>query len=130
MNAIKPLLSLGAYTFSAMTRARRWLYEKKVLTSYQLPQPVISVGNLTWGGTGKTPVIDALLGQLEPRNLKVCVLTRGYGRKSRKTFVVDGNSKVADVGEEPQWLFMKHPSSMILVSDDRAKAALEKTKDI
>jgi len=89
----------------------------------KLSKPVISVGNITVGGTGKTAVVDYLLTQLEAKGLKCCVLTRGYGRKSNATIIISETSRAEEVGDEPLWLYQKHPQAKILVSNERAKAA-------
>jgi tetraacyldisaccharide 4'-kinase len=93
----------------------------------KLPKPVISVGNLTVGGTGKTAVVDYILTQIEILGLRCCVLTRGYGRKSKETIIVSNSSTAAEVGDEPLWLYQRHPTSKILVSPERAEAATKVT---
>lgn len=109
------------YRFFAM--ADRSFYSLGLRKAIKLDKPVISVGNLTVGGTGKTPFVEALITLLENRELKCCVLTRGYGRKSKETFVVIDRSTTDQVGDEPLWLFQKHPNAQIVVSASRAEAA-------
>lgn len=95
----------------------------------RLPRPVISIGNITVGGTGKTAVVDHLLYDFESKGLKVCVLTRGYGRTSKEDILISSEHTASQVGDEPLWLFQRHPNTKILVSSNRAEAAL-KIKDV
>src|SRR5882724_7154449 len=87
-------------------KARRALYQSGRLRVHQLPAPVISVGNLTTGGTGKTPLVEWIARELAQRGQRVCILTRGYGRDNTGTRVVvsDGAeiiSDAAETGDEP-----------------------------
>jgi tetraacyldisaccharide 4'-kinase len=67
--------------YRAINRVRRTFYRWGLLEGKRLPRPVVSVGNIAAGGTGKTPAVIALCRYLESRGLRVAVLTRGYGRK-------------------------------------------------
>lgn len=93
--------------YAAVTRARLAAYRRGWFSVSTLPAPVISVGNLTTGGTGKTPLVEWVCRAIvnEPGK-KVCVLTRGYGRENPKTQVVvsDGTQILAgerEAGDEP-----------------------------
>ena len=77
---------------------RNWLYDRKILKQKKFNIPVICVGNITVGGTGKTPHIEYLIRLLSPK-YKVAVLSRGYKRKSRGFQIVEVNSKVRDAGD-------------------------------
>lgn len=95
--------------YSAVMRARREAYRRRWLAVTSLPAPVISVGNLTTGGTGKTPLVEWICRRLSEDNHKVCVLTRGYGRENPKTQAVvsNGNEILAnprEAGDEPYLL--------------------------
>lgn len=76
MNA---LLKPAELLYRAINRVRRAAYRAGILKSKRLPKPVVSVGNIAIGGTGKTPAVIAICRFLEQRGLRVCVLTRGYG---------------------------------------------------
>lgn len=77
---LRALLAAASLVYSALHRMRHLFYRLGLLRSVRLPVPVISVGNLTAGGTGKTPFVEMLAHRLAKRNLRVAVLARGYGR--------------------------------------------------
>jgi len=77
--ALSPALCLGSALYKAVNGTGRKLYENKILKPKKLPIPVISVGNLTWGGTGKTPLVEWLSRKVNDKGRKPMVLTRGYG---------------------------------------------------
>jgi tetraacyldisaccharide 4'-kinase len=87
--------------YGAATALRNTLYDRRVLSSRRLEQPVISVGNLSVGGSGKTPFVIALGELLQARGIRFDVLSRGYGRKTRGVLVVDPDGSAADFGDEP-----------------------------
>jgi lauroyl/myristoyl acyltransferase/tetraacyldisaccharide-1-P 4'-kinase len=68
--------------YRGVNRLRRWLYRKGLFKAKRLPKPVISIGNIAAGGTGKTPAVIAVTRFLQSRGLRVAVLTRGYGREN------------------------------------------------
>lgn len=78
--ALRPLLSAASVIYGGVNAVTRSLYEKKVLKRSRLPIPVVSVGNLTWGGTGKTPFVEYLARRIVDRGCKPMILTRGYSR--------------------------------------------------
>lgn len=108
----------GIYGF--VLAIRHWLFNVGILKSYKADIPVICVGNVTVGGTGKTPVIEYLLSQLEC-NYKVAVLSRGYGRKTKGYIEVTLSSSFLAVGDEPKQIKRKFPDSVIVVCEKRAE---------
>ena len=113
----------------AAHRARRRWYSKR---AKHLPRPVISVGNLHWGGTGKTPIVAALARHLSTPACRVCILSRGYGRQSRGPLVVSqGKGPIVDVqaaGDEPFVHALELPDVDVVVAEDRfegGRVALE-----
>ncbi|HEY0430126.1 MAG TPA: tetraacyldisaccharide 4'-kinase [Pyrinomonadaceae bacterium] len=105
------------------------LYEKGVFKSCSLGAPAVSVGNITAGGTGKTPIVAFVAAVLAEKGEKVCILTRGYGRRNagQRVLVSDGENILADVktaGDEPFELAGKLLGKAIVVADaDRVAAA-------
>ncbi|HEY6121978.1 MAG TPA: tetraacyldisaccharide 4'-kinase [Pyrinomonadaceae bacterium] len=115
--------------YGAIARTRLALYENGALPRYQLAAPVISVGNITTGGTGKTPVVGWLATLLAREGRRVCILTRGYGRKNPNRLVVvsDGQKIQAtpdEAGDEAFLLAWKLKGSAAVISNiDRKVAA-------
>jgi tetraacyldisaccharide 4'-kinase len=110
----------GAFKF--LIRAREKLYDSGILSTRRLHHPVISVGNLTLGGTGKTPLVIALAQGLRDRGLKPAVLSRGYGRSSRGVLVVDSNWR--ESGDEPLLIKQRLKDVPVVVGADRFEAGL------
>lgn len=110
-----------SWLYGVAVNFRNWLYDRKILKQKKFNIPVICVGNITVGGTGKTPHIEYLIRLLSPR-YKVAVLSRGYKRKSRGFKVVEIGSKVRDVGDEPLQIKKKFPSILVVVDKNRANA--------
>ena len=100
---------------------RNWLFNRNILKQRKFDIPVICVGNITVGGTGKTPHIEYLIRLLSPK-YKVAVLSRGYKRKSRGFMIVETNSTVREVGDEPLQIKQKFPSTLVAVDRDRVNA--------
>ena len=108
--------------YGAITKARNALYEKGWLKSFSLGIPTISIGNITVGGTGKTPVVAFVAEILAEHGEKVCILTRGYGRENAKqrVLVSDGETILAEAkkaGDEPFELARKLLGKSIVVAD-------------
>lgn len=81
-----PLLEAAAGVYGAAAGTTRSLYEKKILKSRKLPFPVISIGNLTWGGTGKTPLVEYVARRIAERQHTPLILTRGYGKDEAEQY--------------------------------------------
>jgi tetraacyldisaccharide 4'-kinase len=117
-------LSALAMPYGLWVRLRAALYRTGWLPSRRLPCRVVSVGNLTVGGTGKTPVVIALVEQLLARGLRVGVLSRGYRRQSRaaELLVSDGRTVLAgpaEAGDEPHLIATRCPRAVVAVGPDR-----------
>ena len=130
------VLRLFSHPYALVLRLRALGYRFGVLRSYRLPCPVISVGNLTMGGTGKTPTVAWIAGYLMGRGRRVAVLSRGYGGSAQGALrvVSDGKSVLlspGEAGDEPCLLAGKLPGLMVVIGADRYRAglhALEKLK--
>ena len=107
--------------FGAGTAVRNVLFDHKILRSHRLAKPVISVGNLSVGGSGKTPFVIALGELLSHRGIRYDVLSRGYRRKTRGTLVVDGEGTAADYGDEPL-LIARRLKIPVIVGESRYQA--------
>lgn len=105
-------------------RGRATAYRRGWRRTQRLPAKVISVGNLTVGGTGKTPMVMHLAAGLQKRGLRVAILTRGYGRRERMPLVINGQGEVTQyqpelMGDEPILLARRLPEVSIGIGADR-----------
>ena len=99
---------------------RNMLFDMNILKSRSFSVPVISVGNITVGGTGKTPHVEYLVRLLKDL-LRVAVLSRGYKRKSSGFVIADNKSTVRDIGDEPYQMKMKFPNITVAVDKKRVR---------
>lgn len=121
----KPWLSLFlrplSRLFGVLSERRRRQYVSGRLKREKLPVPVVIVGNIHVGGVGKTPVTAALAQALHERGVKVGIISRGYGRKSRAAHVLHENSTADGAGDEPLLLYRK-TGVPVAVAAKRAEA--------
>ncbi len=117
-----------AWLYGVGVGLRNKLFDTKILKQHKFDIPVICVGNITVGGTGKTPHVEYLINLLSPR-YKVAVLSRGYKRKTKGFKIVDTDSKPGDVGDEPLQIKQKYPDTLVVVDKNR-KSAIEKILSI
>jgi tetraacyldisaccharide 4'-kinase len=97
------------------------LYNAGIFKSYEFNIPILSVGNITVGGTGKTPHVEYLIDVMSTQ-FKVAVLSRGYKRKTKGFVKADTNSNYTDIGDEPLQIFKKKPEAQVYVCANRVKA--------
>jgi tetraacyldisaccharide 4'-kinase len=120
--------SIFLYPFSLIygliTGIRNFLFTTEVIKSREFMTPVICVGNLSAGGTGKTPHTEYLI-ELLQKSFKVAVLSRGYRRKSSGFLIADSNSTVSDIGDEPLQISRKYPGTVIAVDRNRVHGVEE-----
>jgi tetraacyldisaccharide 4'-kinase len=116
MNPATTLFGIGV-------RTRNALYDRGVLPARRLQGPVISVGNLSIGGTGKTPFVLLLGDRLKSRGIKFDVLSRGYGRQTKGVILVDPAGSSRDFGDEPL-LIARHLQVAVTVGEDRYQAGV------
>ena len=109
--------------YGSFVGTRNRLYERGVFRKQRLSGPVISVGNISVGGSGKTPFVILLGELLKQRSVSFDVLSRGYGRQSRKVLVVDQNGSPRDFGDEPL-LIAKRLGCPVIVGESRYLAGL------
>jgi tetraacyldisaccharide 4'-kinase len=107
--------------YAAATGFRNRLYDRGVLRAQRLQRPVISVGNLTTGGSGKTPFVIALGELLKTRGISFDVLSRGYRRKTRGVLAVEPDGSAADFGDEPL-LISRRLGVPVIVGESRYDA--------
>lgn len=116
--------------YGLLMTLRNWCFNHGWLEQRKADVPVISVGNLAVGGTGKTPMVEFLLRQLQSRGQHPAVVSRGYGRRTRGPLVANASSTADDIGDEPLQIYRKFGSATtadasrvpVIVSEDRRKA--------
>ena len=104
--------------YGLITGIRNFMYNTGILPSVEFHLPVICVGNITVGGTGKTPHTE-YLAELLRKNFRVATLSRGYKRKTRDFRIVSSSSVVTDIGDEPMQIFRKFPDVLVTVDINR-----------
>jgi tetraacyldisaccharide 4'-kinase len=118
MNLLRKLLFPFAILYGLITSIRNFLFDKGVLKSYSFDLPIIAVGNLSVGGTGKTPQIEYLIRLLSVK-YKVATLSRGYKRQSKGFILAEAGTNAKIVGDEPFQFFQKFPSIQVAVDANR-----------
>jgi tetraacyldisaccharide 4'-kinase len=113
------LLPLSAIYGTAVVLRNR-LYDRGLFASHRFGIPVISIGNITVGGTGKTPHTEYLAGILY-RDFSIAVLSRGYKRKSKGFQYVEVDDSTAKTGDEPLQIKRKYPGAVVAVNSDRVQ---------
>ena len=109
--------------YGAFVGTRNYLFDRGVLRSHKLAGPVVSVGNISVGGSGKTPFVILLGESLKRRGIRFDVLSRGYGRKTRGVLQVMAEGSVSDFGDEPL-LIAKRLACPVIVGESRHQAGL------
>ena len=118
MNFIRKILFPLSILYSAIASIRNFCYDKGLLKSYAFNLPIIVVGNISVGGTGKTPQIEYLI-RLFADKYKVASLSRGYKRKSSGFILADSNANAEIIGDEPFQYYTKFPNIQVAVDADR-----------
>jgi len=110
-----------AVVYALITEIRNFLYDKKILKSTSFDIPIINVGNLSVGGTGKTPQIEYLIRLLQ-KEYKIAVISRGYKRKSKGFILADDTATPEKIGDEPYQIFKKFKPVTVAVAENRTEA--------
>jgi len=132
MNVLRALYVLGrpiSPIYGKIMQVREWMYANNILKSYSLPVPVISIGNLTMGGTGKTPTVQLIAGYLLEKGYQPAVVSRGYGGSAKEAVnVVSDGSKImlgsTEAGDEPYMLAVSVPGLRVLTGTSRVNPCL------
>ena len=134
MNLLRKILYPFSVLYGEVTAARNKMYDRQLLKSTSFDIPTIAVGNLSVGGTGKSPQIEYLIRLLQ-NDYKVAVLSRGYKRQSKGFLIADENASAKSIGDEPMQFYRKFKDVIIAVDADRVHGvnqleALENKPDI
>jgi tetraacyldisaccharide 4'-kinase len=118
MNLLRKILFPFAILYGIITSIRNFLFDVGILKSYSFDLPIIAVGNLSVGGTGKTPQIEYLI-RLLSDTYKIATLSRGYKRQSKGFVLADSGSNATVLGDEPFQFYQKFPEIQVAVDADR-----------
>lgn len=118
---VKWSLTPFSWIYGAVTDLRNWLFDHNWLQHEEYDVPVITVGNITIGGTGKTPHVEYLVEQLA-MSYRTAVLSRGYKRKTRGFILANSHSTPETIGDEPMQIYNKYGSRVVVaVCENRRK---------
>ena len=119
---LKCLLAPAALLYKAGVTFRHRLFDWGVLKSEKFDIPVVCIGNITVGGTGKTPMAEMVIAYMSQMH-NVALLSRGYGRRTKGYREVKTDSHYRDVGDEPLQIKLKFPGTVVVVCEKRAAAS-------
>lgn len=116
------ILKIMSFFYGVAIRLRHWLFDMKIIHSERFNDiPIICVGNITVGGTGKTPTVEMLVEHYS-KTYNVAILSRGYGRRTKGYREVLEDDSYRDVGDEPLQMKRKFPNVTVVVCEKRAFA--------
>ena len=123
---LRAVLAIAATIYAIIIRLRNLFYDKQVFKTHHSKAVVISIGNITLGGTGKTPLVVWLCNFLHQKNPSFAVLTRGYKTKTKKS--PTGNDMPDTMTDEPAILSENCPQVKVIINPDRVAGAVEAIK--
>lgn len=121
LKSFRYLLLPVSLIYGGVVWLRNWLFDKKILKSSSFNFPIICVGNLAVGGTGKTPIVEYLL-RLLKHDYKVATLSRGYKRKTKGFAIANENTTALEIGDEPMQFHKKFADVTVAVGEERLVA--------
>jgi len=121
LKSFRILLLPFALLYWLIIAIRNWLYDKNISRSSSFAFPLICVGNLSVGGTGKSPMVEYLLRLLKDQ-FKVATLSRGYKRKTKGYALANEHTTALEIGDEPMQFHVKFPEIPIAVGEERLNA--------
>lgn len=121
LRPIRILLFPLSLIYASVIKVRNFLFDKKILGSTKFNLPIICVGNLAVGGTGKSPMVELLIRTLKER-FEIAVLSRGYKRKTKGYALASAQTTALDIGDEPMQFHLKFPDVSVAVGEERMVA--------
>lgn len=121
------ILTPASWLYGGVMGVRNWLFESKLLKSEEFDIPVIGVGNITVGGTGKTPHVEYIVNNLA-YEYKVAVLSRGYKRKTKGFVLANSKSTPQTIGDEPYQIYQKYGNRVIVAVCENRRKGIEELK--
>lgn len=129
LKSFRVLLLPIAVVYGLVIRIRNWMFDKGYLTAAEFNFPLICIGNLAVGGTGKSPMVEYLVRLLQP-HYRVGTLSRGYKRRTKGYVLANANSTAIDIGDEPMLFHQKFPGLPVAVGEERLVAIPQMLQDI
>src|SRR5262245_25119411 len=117
LKPIRILLFPVSLLYALVVTIRNWFFDKKLFSSTEFNLPIICIGNLAVGGTGKSPMVELLVRMLKP-HFEVAVLSRGYKRKTRGYALANESTTALDIGDEPMQFHLKFPDIAVAVGEE------------
>lgn len=128
LSSFRVLLLPFSLLYGLIIIVRNYLYDKKIFHSASFNLPVICVGNLVMGGSGKSPLVEYLV-ELLHEKFKVATLSRGYKRKTKGYALANEESTALDIGDEPMQFHTKFPDIAVAVGEERVVAIPQLLQD-
>lgn len=117
---VRYILFPFSFLYGCMVCLRHWAYDVGIFKTFRVEVPSICIGNLSVGGTGKTPMVEYLTRRLQS-NYRVGIVSRGYKRKTKGGVVANSQSTVWDLGDEPFQFWRKFPQITLVVDSNRVE---------
>ncbi|MGG9962569.1 tetraacyldisaccharide 4'-kinase [Ferruginibacter sp. SUN106] len=121
LRSFRYLLFPVSLVYGAVVWLRNWLFDKNILKAAQFNFPIICVGNIAVGGTGKTPMVEYLIRLLQ-NDFNTATLSRGYKRKTKGFAIADNTTTALEIGDEPMQFHNKFPHVTVAVGEERLVA--------
>jgi len=129
LKSFRVLLLPFAIIYGWIVAARNWLYNIKYFKAIDFNFPIICVGNLSLGGTGKSPMVEHLLSIISEQ-YKIATLSRGYKRKSKGYALANASTTALEIGDEPMQFHIKFPHVSVAVGERRIEAIPQLIQDV
>jgi tetraacyldisaccharide 4'-kinase len=121
LRSFRLLLFPFALVYGLVLRLRNYLYDKQFIRSTAFNLPIICVGNLSVGGTGKSPMVDYLASMLKTE-YRLGTLSRGYKRRTKGYLIAGKDTTAVEIGDEPMQFHLRHPEIAVAVGEERIVA--------
>lgn len=123
------LLTPLSWIYGAVTGIRNWLFDSKILKEKEYKIPIVGIGNITVGGTGKTPHVEYVVSRLN-REFKIAVLSRGYKRKTKGFVLANSKSTPESIGDEPYQIYQKFFDTVKVAVCENRRRGIEELQRI
>mgnify|MGYP000010434267 FL=1 len=129
LKSFRVLLLPFAVLYGWIVSCRNWMFNKQYLKSVKFNVPLICIGNLSMGGTGKSPMVEHLLSILADE-YKMATLSRGYKRKTKGYALANAQTTALEIGDEPMQFHIKYPNVAVAVGERRIEAIPQLIQDV